>query len=615
MVNRQGKIKSDGGSQQGDFWSCLPPRPTQSESEPPAEHRPPSPTSTTTHRAQGQASDPRRGEHGDPGEPRGGLPGASTELPTATDGGRALTRLRRRPAVSSAPGDLRRNGDHRELALELRRKRAEVDRAARWQHQPAPLGKVQDTPDRLFLAGSELARMGVWERRVRRGLRSLPPGVQEAQQSSWAAMSVAAERLSLETPSVRARAWQLRDRARAVHPSHRTAECGWARIGEVGITVRQGGGYTLSSVAHCGSVHDCPVCALAIKSKRAEQIKRGVELHRLHFGPNSLVLNTFTIRHAAGQSLSFIAERFQLAWNMFQTRVPTLTKIARSQARARGQRGPATPLESIEAIGGVYGAEVTHGRNGWHYHRHQILASERNLEPEELEQFSKECSSWWRECVVQCMGPEFEPSEERGFDCRPLNVADYIAKLGLELSDVGTKQASNGNETQWGLLALASSGDQQAADLLYEYSLAMRGKKAIQFSERLLARWKALGLEVTDDDAALADESVGQRLVCELGARAWTQLRRSGRACHVLEAETDEELAQRLASVLELEHVEGWGDGARVERMAELAQDAAERHAMRLEAGGTRPTKESRRASLGVTRRRYWSEVDSSNRK
>jgi hypothetical protein len=590
--------------------------------EPPAEHRPPLPTAKRDGLSQPGSSAGRRPEHCEERSPeqRGGWMRARTAVERASNGAAFPARaLAARPAVGRPGADKRRDQEQRD------RERRLAD--ARRQHdppnlrRPVPLGKLQVTPDEPKTARPSGR---VWELRSQLGMGDLPGEWLLGQEAAWKSLAAGALRRLPSAEGQRERAWTLRDAARATHPSHRCASCGWARIGEVGVCAREVGGFALASVATCGSVWLCPVCALVIKGKRAEEIKAGVELHRQHFGAESLVLNTYTIRHQDGQPLEEIADGFQRAWNRFKTRIPTRTKEARRLARAgllpllcecgnagcggcRSALFVETPAEKVGAIGGVYGAEVTHGRNGWHYHRHEVLALDRNVTPDEIAEFAREQGAWWAECVAIEMGPEFVPSVERGFDSKRLNVAEYLSKLGLEVSDVGVKKAKVGNDTPWGILQAAAEGDLLALEYAGEYARAMKGRKCVQFSERLLERWQALGWKHDPNETELADESKGARIVLEVPAPAWSQLRRSGGLVQALQLPSVPEMTAALRALAPAgwEALEAWGDGARVEFEEDRARDLAEDYAVRTEGGGKRETPQARREREAFKRARF----------
>lgn len=399
-----------------------------------------------------------------------------------------------------------------------------------------------------------------WESAARGGIRVL-----ESQELSISKLG-----------QVRTAAWNLRQAARPVHPNAQTCHCGWTALGDVGIVERaqtHGGGFALASVSTCGSVHDCPVCAMGIKGGRAEQIREGVRLHCLHYGRDSLTLNTYTIRHKAGHSLSEIADGFQRAWYRFKNRVPPSIIAARRarknenlSRRARGLEAlpqVASLWERVSAIGGVYGQEVTSGRNGWHLHRHEVMASRRTLSIDELTEWQSEARLWWAECVEREMGSEFVPTD-RGFHSDPLHRTDYIAKLGLEIADIG-KDAKRQNQNQWQLLRNAAKGHAPSLEKFAEYSEQMRGRKCIQFSDTLRDLWVSFGMLGAEQSDIETLEDGNGALVAEVPRDAWRVLRRDARLSSIMAASSKDELYSGLQSILVEIDSHGWGNGARID--------------------------------------------------
>lgn len=374
----------------------------------------------------------------------------------------------------------------------------------------------------------------------------------------WQAVGARAFRHEPEDKTA-ARAYQLRDLGRQVHPLTRCAECGFRPVGEVALMRRPDGKHAIGGVLTCGSVWSCPVCAMRIKGKRAEQIKEGVERHRLHHGPASMALLSLTIRHNKELSLRRIIDGFQAAHDDFWRLVP---KAQKERNRWRKFCGLDAESWKSEAgfIGYVSGSETTWGKHGWHFHRHYALAFRANVGKEEIGDMVAKLRDHWRACVVRHLGKECEPSDEHGLDLRPLHLADYISKLGLEVSDVGTKSARGGNVSPWGLLSGAARGSGQGLDALAEYVHATKGAKCVQFSNALKEHWEKLGASGRDDnDAELADETKGAELVYELSKGDWMRLRCSGRVRAFIESADSGRLP------VPSNPPPGWGDQSRVE--------------------------------------------------
>ena len=278
-------------------------------------------------------------------------------------------------------------------------------------------------------------------------------------------------------------------------------------------------------------------------------------------------------------------------------------------ARKAGEPAPRGTFDGL--VGGVYGAEVTHGQNGWHYHRHKAIAWDRNATPEDLRRLELRAAQWWQECVRLEMGPEYEPSLERGCKVTASNRDDYLSKLGLEVAAIGTKLADGENRTPWGILQAAAEGDAIGGDLWNEYCAAMQGRKAVQFSQGLIDLWRSLGWRQTAEDAPLAVEAdPSAALQWEIPGPAWTIIRQKAATCWALEAEDEAEVKRRFMSLARLQtdwshEPDQWGSGAVLEAEATRVEEPT----------GERPlSREEYRAALAGIRQAHREAVDTAPR-
>lgn len=492
--------------------------------------------------------EPRTGYHG---------PGMADATPTP------VRTLKRRPRVGRSGKDQSRDQSHRDLCRENRARRDS------WELRTS-LGRSQSTR-------TDLARP-----RKSTSFNPPPSGglLSSWRRSQWASLAETGLAKLESAQGIREAAWNLRDAGRAVQSRDRCSACGWARIGEVAVTRRSadlGGGFALASVETCGSASCCPVCALAIKGRRAAELQDGFRLHRLHHGAESVAMMTLTVRHKEGDSLQDLQDGYQRAWDRFWRTRPTLDREEARQAKRGTLRGPLIPtFDGI--IGGVHGVEVTHGQNGWHYHRHKALAFDSNRSPEQLQRLQMRAAIWWNECVAREMGEGNAPSLERGCVVTESHRDDYLSKLGLEVSDVGVKESKNGNRSHWGILAAAAEGDAIGRDLWAEYAAAMHGRKLVQFSQGLIDHWRELGWRQKASDAVLAVEAEkGAELSLEIPGPAWTVIRQTGAAVWALAAEEPAEVLQRFRQLARCDAdwrpIEGWGTGKETALRRDMARE------------------------------------------
>lgn len=304
----------------------------------------------------------------------------------------------------------------------------------------------------------------------------------------------------------------------------------------------EGGGH-LRGLATCGSVWHCPVCQMKIKAERGREVSKVVEAH----GRRGAVLVTLTIRHGRGHSLEQMRRKLGKAYRALTSGEPW-KRFA----------------EAVGLVGAVRGLEVTHSQaNGWHPHLHAVWLLEPGwMEAESVKLKDKRIEgnpyvrlsgsdakryrarlpelgnlaaivkrkghsavpvTWdewlaarWRQVVRRHVGEEHAPDTVNGINLSPCDRgAKYLAKLGLEVSDPGTKTASprtddagrrTPSRTPWQIaLSLVDAGDDPSSYMLNlslwgEYVAAMRGARQLTWSRGLRERY---GLrDITDEEIA-----------------------------------------------------------------------------------------------------------------
>jgi hypothetical protein len=302
-----------------------------------------------------------------------------------------------------------------------------------------------------------------------------------------------------------------------------------------------------------------------------------------------MAMFTFTTSHELGDNLKQTREGFQRAQSAFWNRVPSELK-AENRRRRSLKLPPISWRESSGFIGYVTGSEVTTGRShGWHFHRHSAVAFDRNQTKAELAELNRILSSHWEEQVVRFMGERFRPSTERGLKIDPLHLAKYISKLGLEIADIGAKSAGKLNRSIWELAESAAAGHGADLDLFASFCLAMKGAKAVQFSDSLLQKLKTLGLRPAAEDGALVDDPTAE-LVAEIPLDEWRLIRDSGLQGYMLTT-----LDNGGALDFSAPPDGKWGSGERVELEAIRREEAAERIAIQLASGARGKTRAEKR--------------------
>lgn len=141
--------------------------------------------------------------------------------------------------------------------------------------------------------------------------------------------------------------------------------------------------------------------------------------------------------------------------------------------------------------------EVTHGRNGWHPHFHEILLLDAS--PADALAMLETLRAGWRTSLA-AVGLS---GNEAAFQVQSAQAAGaYVAKFGAaeELALHGEKRGRNGSRGVWQLLDDARDGCARSAAIWREYALAFRGRRQLVWSPGLKARFN-IG-ETSDDEAA-----------------------------------------------------------------------------------------------------------------
>jgi hypothetical protein len=270
--------------------------------------------------------------------------------------------------------------------------------------------------------------------------------------------------------------FRLLDGIRALQPTERQRSCRRKRVApEVQLVTREDGTRSLLGLCRCGSA-SCPVCATYLYARRAEEITHGCELWRLSGG--QVLMGTFTTRHAISDDIRTVQRGVSEAWRKLRA----------------GRKGQAL-WASLGVVHTVRAIEVTHGANGWHVHIHCLFFVQGWAWLDARSRLSER----WEESVSQTMGSRHAPTFEHGVRLTISSSDKYIAKLGLELASITTKEASNGHRTPWQIAQSAAEGCEADRILWRDYSAAMLGRQRLTWSAH--AR-RSLGLERTRDELA-----------------------------------------------------------------------------------------------------------------
>ena len=358
----------------------------------------------------------------------------------------------------------------------------------------------------------------------------LHPATQHADirppQPAWVPSQIPAER------AIRRRMWRLRYYLRHI-ARDRIKACGFAltsSAGGVGVAIKPEGGAFFRGLQTCGSVWECPPCQMTIKAKRADEIRRVIEKH----GHARAAMLSLTIRHGRDDDLARMRKDFANAWRGF-TRGAAWKRFC----------------ERHKVIGWVRSLEITHSNaNGWHPHIHVLLLFADELPALEVYKVDG-VTRWipsdvgwvierWQAMVCRYIGAEHEPDDDHGAVLSPCFSADYISKLGLEISDPGAKKGRRGGRTPLQIAsdfadasaAVKKGGSslrrQKARDgwLWTSYCEAMRGARQLTWSRGLKAKFGIV--DRTDADVAQEEEPACDDQAITVGvidSKAWDTIR------------------------------------------------------------------------------------------
>lgn len=230
-----------------------------------------------------------------------------------------------------------------------------------------------------------------------------------------------------------------------------------------------------SGLITCGSVWDCPVCAAKISARRAEEIQGAIE--KWYSMGGTVAMITYTIRHNLGDSLKSIANTMTDAIRFVHSGAP--------YARIK---------DKYKISGSISATEVLYNvKNGWHYHKHQVIFIEGNqLNNQDLQDWiTKRYNRYLLSNGFSSLdGIGVVVSEIESID----NISGYVNKWGLQNELTAYDKKSGSGFTPFELL-----DDPAFKDRWLEYSVTMYARRRITWSNGL-RKLLDLGAEIPDED-------------------------------------------------------------------------------------------------------------------
>lgn len=335
------------------------------------------------------------------------------------------------------------------------------------------------------------------------------PALTRADAAAQRPLSVTGEQLSQESAAPRARQartarWSLRrEGVWRVSQQPRLWKCGRYLHNEDGTNVKlkEGSAY-YDGLVTCGSIWSCPVCAARIRQRRAGEIEKAVLAHLAAGG--GVEFPTFTLPHKRGDALADSLRAVQKAW----------AATWRSSAVV-------AVLDSLGYSGRIRATEITRGEwHGWHPHAHGLLFLGRPISDEERALLLKALARAWAAAVVRQGFPR--PSDDHGVTLRKVTTSDvgnYLAKIqdhygqkssvALEMARSDAKKGRKNSRTPFQILEGAAAGLARDVALWHEYEAATKGRRAIEWSRGLKARF---GVDERDDEDLAAEDVDGEHI-------------------------------------------------------------------------------------------------------
>ncbi|MNO60492.1 Replication protein [compost metagenome] len=320
---------------------------------------------------------------------------------------------------------------------------------------------------------------------------------------------------------------QLVDREKNPGDIYRTHDCKWARRKEhVDVffdALHQGAHY--GGLATCGSVWACPVCAAKVQQRRREELTQLVSwTYDQELEP---VMVTLTFPHTRFDSLGDLLSKQRQAFERLRS-----GKVWQKFKQKYGYTGLVRSLE------------LTHGRNGWHPHTHELWII-RPLQPSERAAFHDFIRERWAKVCAKVGLLDMADAEQlRAFfshsvDVRyQVNDSDYLAKqdssrawgVDRELASASSKSGRRSGVHPHEFLVRQAPGDY---DLFLEYVDSMKGARQLFWSRGL----KDLVGVIDQSDEELSEESQEHAdLLGLLTAEQWRFVRGNDARAELLDA-------------------------------------------------------------------------------
>jgi len=280
----------------------------------------------------------------------------------------------------------------------------------------------------------------------------------------------------------------------------------------------------------CSRIWHCPVCAQKISEERRKELSRATLAWT-----GGLALITFTASHHNGVSLKTILDKVLAAHRDFKS-----GRVFVEMSEYFGWNG------SVKSL------EITHGKNGWHPHLHELVFLTNVLSDDMNKSLETQSGMRWRHSLKKI---DAFASVERGVTVKTADtdVSDYVSKFGEtrvkkqwsfahELTKQTVKKGRYDGETPTQLLYDYMLGNKGAGKLWVEYAETVKGKHQLVWSRGMRQMLK-LQIEQSDEEIAekIPDDTY---LLAELTRGQWYDVLRNDAVAEILlaaETKTEED--------------------------------------------------------------------------
>jgi hypothetical protein len=307
-------------------------------------------------------------------------------------------------------------------------------------------------------------------------------------------------KIAVDPVQVRLDRWILQSAAKHLLPKKRVDKClSILAYGQTDVSVLHN---KLRKTAHfgntqtCGSVWDCPICAVKISERRRVDevlpaMTRWIDQGGVDGQGGQCLLLTLTHPHSKSDVLADLLKCEQ--------------KAMKSMRESRTFKDL---LDDCGCIGTIRAWEVTHGENGFHPHFHIILFVRTGLDLFELKE--RFYLAWANACRLA----KLPIPSVLGFDLQDGSHAhNYVSKgvwgLDHEITKGHLKKSKAGRSPMDLLRSYAFEQDKQAGALFIEYSKGFHGKRQLTWSPGLKAYFK-IGEKTDEQIAAEQDDQANQ---------------------------------------------------------------------------------------------------------